>query len=1751
LIGFHRFLFDIRLSTNAMNPLLIARNLRTEYLKLLKTAFSPRQEDLKRAFHAEIEKDGFLTRESFIALAQPFASAPPLNVLSAEARARFGSIAEEPYRHQSDACRRILEGKPTVVATGTGSGKTEAFLMPIVDHCLRTLKQGEASVKAILIYPMNALANDQCGRIRKLLEGTSISFGRYTGDTKIMGLRPADAPENERVLRSEFRTRPPNLLLTNYLMLEYMLIRTDGREIFKNHRVRHIVLDEVHTYHGTLGTDVACLLRRLGDVLRKSNPGVEPVYIGTSATLQAGDEGDPKVGVAQFFARLTGLETPPESIVTEITETPPLPAELRLPPPPEISEEELSAFDQDDPQRIAALVRKLAGAPRGSAESPAALWSRAALPHLMMEWLRHPRSEQEVLELLAARPERRGTGTESLRRELEAALLVGPCVPEGGLVKVRPRVHRFLRGLARFWRCTNPACGRLLGEGIGECDGCGSKSLPLALCRTCGWDFFVAVFLDDDRALEPWTARRSTKDTLFLYDPPEARVAVDPEVDASGAEDVAEEPAVALGDELDPDSEPEFELTELSRFDHKLDPSNLRLLRAGEESPPGKSDLLRPVRVHKGRGTRCPICSSRYGSFDVLTPVSLGNSSALTHVSRVLMNGLPPEERKLLVFCDSRQDASHQARFIEASEDRVRLRRLVYSLLDGERDPHDLQWLVEGLHERYVIQGRFAKTKKKDQLSREKDKVLGELLSEFVISPRVRAALERMGLVRVRYAGLDEAFASNAFQRLAAEHQLRPGVLAHATQLILDEMRRRMAVNHEVFKSRLYANDKLAARYGIQVNRYIGKPAAFLPPGQKSADTRSYRMNSTWNTKGSPTAIQRLWQHVHQDGDMATRGTAAALEALLAWLADESYLAWEKIGQEHERAEGYQVDQVQLEFEVGRSFRRCSVCDRVTANEPDEHPCDRPDCSGRMLDWPGPIADGNLNALMAAEDYAPPLFAAEHSAAVTEEDREQAEDGFMNRTPPRPNVLACTPTLEMGVNIGDLEAVAMRNIPPSPAQYAQRSGRTGRVSRMGIVAGFSRNTPHDGYFFDHPGEIISGAIPPPRFNLDNLEAISRHARSLVLEHAGIDIPSNLANYLTDKGKLIEHAINDLLAKIQAASGSAVESANRLWPDLPAAPKDFLESIAAAFPDQVKATLIERGKLLAQAAEEVRKLGEKIKLTVKEEQAQSGYRLLAIRLREDNRYAYLPRVLAEAGLLPGYSFPSDPGSVALGYQPEPIFGGRLQAQREFAPGQIVYARGGRWRVTGVALHRPGSPAGPDQSMFKFTLCGSCGLANRPNLNFCARCRAPIGDADGAGLATYTAWDASAFQAWESEVVADSEEDRMTAAFDIRPHPQLDRDGTRYRVGPWALDLRSQEEIWFINHGRKELGSLADDRASSPGFVLCPLCGDAFDKTEQKKLAKGAKEPEGEAALDPRAALGSHAKRCNGTPDRFSLGHKQRADTLRLVVPDPAQLGGEAVAWSWSLLYALVQGAIRRFEVDEDDIEAYVLTRTLPTADGPAQEEPLDLLLIDPVLGGSGLLKRLAEDLPAVARAALEHLDGHECPNSCYRCLRSYRNQRLHRLLDWRMAVPYLRALSGEVVVGEGQIHGVQPVPGNEGPEWDEARAEGCESPQELNLLKAIRGDGSLPEPQKQYEVWDGGSMLTRADFAFLGGAKKVLIYVDGLQWHSSIRQRVLDNRITNRLQMMDYLVLRFLGSEVQHTPQMCVRQIKLGLGIAVD
>jgi len=204
--------------------------------------------------------------------------------------------------------------------------------------------------------------------------------------------------------------------------------------------------------------------------------------------------------------------------------------------------------------------------------------------------------------------------------------------------------------------------------------------------------------------------------------------------------------------------------------------------------------------------------------------------------------------------------------------------------------------------------------------------------------------------------------------------------------------------------------------------------------------------------------------------------------------------------------------------------------------------------------------------------------------------------------------------------------------------------------------------------------------------------------------------------------------------------------------------------------------------------------------------------------------------------------------------------------------------------------------------------------------------------------------------------------------------------------------------------------------------------------------------------------------------------------------------------------------------------------------------LEILWVDKILGGSGIVGALIAEFSAVAQAAVRHLQGHDCATSCYRCLRSYRNQRVHGVLNWRLALPYLQVAAVSEL--EPVASPTTQAPG-EGPEWDEARSEGCESPLELRLLREIRAAG-LPEPQKQHEVYDSrGRLLTRADFAYLA-PKRILIYADGLEFHSGLRQRIHDTRQSNQLQTEGWQVLRFLGPHVHRNPADCVAQLRKAL-----
>ncbi|MER5823891.1 DEAD/DEAH box helicase, partial [Streptomyces mirabilis] len=294
---------------HSLDPLATSSMISDTYRRYLRSLLPLREPSLAEALAHAIDTSPLLTKGPLLEATPAYAPGATLNELVAEGvldpafRQLTGPAlpADRPlYRHQEQALRKAVAGHNLVVATGTGSGKTESFLLPVLnalaaEHARGTLGPG---VRALLLYPMNALANDQMKRLRRLLADTPhITFGRYTGDTKDDPQRAADTFEqlnpgeprlpNELLSRREMRATPPHILLTNYAMLEYLLLRPQDMDLFEGEQAgswRFVVVDEAHVYDGARGAELAMLLRRLKD---RVGQGREIQAIATSATVGA------------------------------------------------------------------------------------------------------------------------------------------------------------------------------------------------------------------------------------------------------------------------------------------------------------------------------------------------------------------------------------------------------------------------------------------------------------------------------------------------------------------------------------------------------------------------------------------------------------------------------------------------------------------------------------------------------------------------------------------------------------------------------------------------------------------------------------------------------------------------------------------------------------------------------------------------------------------------------------------------------------------------------------------------------------------------------------------------------------------------------------------------------------------------------------------------------------------------------------------------------------------------------------------------------------------------------------------------------------------------------------------------------------------------------------------------------------------------------------------------------------------------
>ncbi|HNU82115.1 MAG TPA: DEAD/DEAH box helicase [Thermoanaerobaculia bacterium] len=1749
--------------TRANVPLAV-RRLIEQYRRFLRTSYRFLDEHLRRQFEEHLAAIDVVVKGPYVTLAREFVPGRTLAGLVAAgeadpelARLRWAFGANPLHRHQERALALGRAGESFVVTTGTGSGKTASFLLPVLDAVLRRKRDGVRGVQAILLYPMNALANDQLERLRRLVRGTGVdlSFGLYTGDSDVTTLRLQEEPaESERLRRAEIRAHPPDLLLTNYKQLEFLLVRREDRHLF-GPALRHIVLDELHSYRGALASEIACLLRRL-----RSRAGLVPgelLAIGTSATVASGAYG--RRALAAFASTLFGETVTESSVVGEERRPVPLVRDP-APPPPVLDEAALEGFDPADDGTVIALAERLTGQPVPAGGSLpqriAALFAANGLVQLLAGVFAEPHSlGAAVARLREEFADRRALDDETLRREIEAYLLVGSVGDDSDPPCLRPKLHTFFHGVYDVGLCLEPGCRTLVPQGGSECPVCGAAARPAALCRTCGQDFYKVVLPAEPSAPTEGTADfYSTEHTAFLTPRLHELSEAEEEEEEEGRDAAAEEA-------------PAGRRRRKGKETGKgcLCPECGRLLPAGSNDTacPACNRATVEVFVFRGKLSTCPTCGDVYTRGDIVTPLRTGTASTVSVLATHHLDDLGRDDRKLLVFADNRQDAAHQAGY---SADRHRAFALRHSILAEVEAAGasgvplvDLpQRLLDRFREIRVIPARkLTESERRRWL----DALTIQAASEFTRAMRQRAALEMLGLVGVDYEFLDDVVADPRFAALAGRHDLSPAPAGNVVRAILDLFRRARAVGFDFFRE--YIDPNRHRKY-----RELEEEPFNLRFADHDRAPRAFALDR-------PSALRRgLLQGLVQENPKA--GNLPAPQKLAVKLlgdrarAEEFLRGLVPLLREHELLEKvesfpipkreWSADLVLLQLasrvvllKPAEEGFRCNAC--RTWRPYRLSVCPNPRCA-HGVPQPATAAQDSYYVRLY-RDYPPRRFQVrEHSAQIAGETRADLERDFKEG---RLEALVCTPTLELGVDIGPLLTVVLRNAPPTPANYSQRVGRAGRRLQIGFASTFCTGGAHDRHAFMTPEWLISGEFSPPRIRLDNPRVVERHLRSLLLENLNHELPTKLGELLDNEAaptRWRREALEPLLSEVTAQRHELAEKLAALFD------ADREKGLRVAFDRAEAAALVgafaadlerafegwwERVRQLDREYQELSQIGSPRQDERKARARKRAY----FELTQDREKAYTLNYLSTRGLLPAYQFPLDTFSLDPGVEDTPtLHRPAAIAIEEFAPGNFVYANGHKLRSIRVLFPGgPGSPAGAGRSdaessgrLEELHFCAACDEAVETPRNQCPRCAAPLPSPTPLLFV-------DTFEAEENLRIGADEEsrqrERQLKRETLRLPPDCEATLHEYPLAP-SVHLRLAE-ILVTNWGRT-------DRKRDDGrrFWLCPDCGRhcPYDP------------PSGEKA-DPvteknrRAWLEGHARFCSGELARLVLAYRFRTDALVVAVPGEEEPGSTdrrlPSTLATTLSEALRLGASEVLELEADEIASFVRRRVAGT---PGEE----IVLYETTPGGSGYTAEIARRLSEVAAAARRALYEHRCSRACYLCLKHYRNQWLHAQLDKDLVRTPLLALEGlEPVTGRPVAwSALQETLGTMLDERArEARTGGAEDPRtgryrkgyiEEPLLAALAGFPELAPPLRDHEIRDGERLVTVPDFAWPD--LKLAVYCDGYAYHGDPASLELDARKRNWLQGQGWAVLTFWGRTILQNPQRCAAEVaNVAQGIA--
>jgi Lhr-like helicase len=1622
------------------------------YARFSRSFSTIRSEDLR----SEIERQydgGRFWPDALLSLNPRFLSGPTVDDLVAsgdldEATGRIFRLGDKPltfHRHQAQAIAKAQSGKSYVVTTGTGSGKSLCFFVPVVDAIVRAKKAGKpARTRAIIVYPMNALANSQIKEIERFIAQSDLPLNlrpvvrRYTG-------------QESQDERQRIADNPPDILLTNFMMAELLLTRQDkldAQVISNANGLEFIVLDELHTYRGRQGADVAILVRRLRN---RCAPDKPPICIGTSATMASeGPEAGRAKAVADVASRLFGTFIGPDAVINESLQRA-TDDRLKL---DDVRPKLAQVIQNDLPESLTDVALK---------SHPLAVWAELAVGLDDGQELKRkkPASLSDIVGLLEKES---GLDKETCRNAFER-FLTRVSLPEtkrggeGSVAFLAFKLHRFISGAGEIFTTLNDQPRRVLFEGqLEDPEAPGTRLYPTRFCRECGHEVHVITRTEDGDGVH--YVPRGIDDTPLE----------DQEGDVAGYLT----PTAVLGD-MDYVFTGEIETyPEDWREEHK----GVERLRSNRKARMPREVIVGPGGRHAAEGKSfwfipgklafCPCCldqpSPSMRERSKLAGLSgEGRSSATTHlVSTALewMNGadsdVPPEKRKLLGFTDNRQDAALQAGHFNDF--------LFVSLLRGAILRAILDAGSDGITEdefglKVVRALGFTAEKKSTRalwlLDPEAAAVVredGQRALAKVLAHRVWTDLRRgwrytnpslfvLGLIDVQFGGLDDLLDDTE------------GLMAVHPDLGSLDVEARRKLFKEILKAMLEGLAVSTEALDLTVLDTVGQKSRSLLRAPWMIDQKENPRSRTTlylQAPGKDKVSLKAEQTIIRAGFNSRIGRLVNRKSVLGFKLGKHDYVPVITGLLDLLASAGVISVVETDDDL-RGWRLSPSAVRIVPGEAA--------LSG--------VAKGNryfhdlYNAIAADLKQGRSAFygleGREHTAQVSSRQREWREWRFRFEDDDRVRLkehaaeiktsgesdqflptLFCSPTMELGVDISALNAVYLRNVPPTPANYAQRAGRAGRSGQAAVIVTYcAAQSPHDQYFFTRRSEMVAGVVRPPALDITNEELVRSHLHAVWLAEAKLALSPDIPEILDLDGPNFPlkdevlaairqpGLVSASLAPMKGVLDQILASDEGGKPVWMGDPYEFLLEVANGAPKAFDNAFGRWRELYASARAQQKEANERSEMTglsnfdrrkIKSAQAQASDQIAILEQGKASNgsdfYSY--RYLATEGFLPGYNFPRLPLYAFI--PGEGKTGAFLQRARflaisEFGPRSLIYHEGRAYRVMKAKLPpeaRNGD--GTELATKDIFICSNCGACHEGEVERCHACDAPM----AGEVPVRSTLRIDNVEAVSADRITANDEERVRQGFDIQTvFSWPKRDGQLqitegiFRCGEDAilsLQYANSAEISRLNKGLKRRRN-----QTVFGFNIDPRSG-YWAKSEDE---------------DPDVDVPPDMVK----PVRIVPIVRDRKNALLLRFLDPESYEPETIP---TVQHALMRGIEIVFQLEEGEILGEPL---------PARDARRAILAYEATEGGAGVLNRLLDDpdaLGRVARAALSlmHFDndtvdeaiakgqashlvdreGEACVRGCYRCLLSYFNQPDHQLID-RMSEQARQVL---VNLARGQI-----------------------------------------------------------------------------------------------------------------------------------